>query len=768
MPTRPIVFFAVAVLLTSCKHSSSHYYDRANQLFSGGQYADAAINYRKAIQANASYGDAYAGLGLAELKLGHGPDAYRALSRAVELLPAREDIKVALADLILAAYLGDKQRPQRLYVQLTSLSDQLIAKDPKSYDGLRLKAYLAASDNHPEQALELFANANAARPGQPQMILAWTQVLFQTNQFEKGEKLALDLIRREKSYGPIYDLLYLRYLSTKRLDEAEKLLQMKVNNNPKDAAPVMQLASHYARAGRRAEMTATLQRLLGNPHDFPQAHLQAGDLYSRLQDWDEAIRQYEAGAKANPAERPIYLKKIANVWLSQGKGEQAAAVVDQLAKDQPSDEQVRAVRASLLLNTPAPEKVAIALAEFQDLVKKNPDNAVWHFNLGRAYAAKGNSDAAWTQFQEAIKRRKDYVQPRLALAEISQTKSDYKEALRHAGEALDLSPNLPAARLLRSAGLIGTANYAQARLELERLEKDYPQYREAQLELGSLDLTQKKFKQAEERFRKLYEQGQQDPRALAGLVETYYAQDDLEKAFRLLTEESRKSPGFDTAYSLLADVAVRLSRYEVALDAYRHLLTQNPESADLRLQMGSVYRLKGDIPEATASFETAVRLAPSDPYALTALAQTQALSGRQKDAVASYRRVLQIKPEYAPAMNNLAFLIAQTGGNLDEALNLAQQAIKKSPQQPNFADTLGWIYLKKGMTDAALQVFRTVAQKNPESASFHYHLGLALLRGGDKTKAKTELQIALSKKPSPEVYQSINEALVTVASGSAR
>ena len=764
MPIRPIACLAAAILLTSCKRSPIHYYDRANQLASSGQYADAAINYRKAIQANASYGDAYAGLGIAELKLGHGPEAYRALSRAVELLPARDDIKVSLADLMLAAYLGDKQRPRSLYLQLTRLSDQLTAKDPNSYDGLRLKAYLAASDNHPEQALELFTSANATKPGQPPMILAWTEILFQANQFEKGERLALDLIQRQKSYGPIYDLLYLRYLTTHRLDEAEKLLQLKVNNNPKEAAPILQLASYYARAGRRDDMTATLRRLLDNPRDFPQAHLQAGDLYSRLQDWDEAVRQYEAGATANPAERTIYRKKIANVWLSQGKGEQAAAVVDQLAKDQPSDEEVRAVRASLRLNTRAPEKVATALTEFQDLVKKTPDNAVWHFNLGRAYAAKGDLDAAWTQFQEALKKRKDYVQPLLALAEMSQTKSDYKEALRYSGETLDLNPNLPAARLLRCAALIGIANYAEGRLELERLAKDFPQFREAQLQLGSLELAQKRFKQAEERFRKLYEQDHGDPRALAGLVETYSAEHDLEKAFTLLTEESKKSPESDAARSLLADVAISLSRYDVALDAYRNLLTRNPGSAELRLQMGSVYRLKGDLPEAIASFETAARLAPGNQNAWTSLAQAQTLSGRRKDAVASYRRALQIKPD-PTAMNNLAFLIAETGGDIEEALNVAQQALKKSPQQPNFADTLGWIYLKKGMVDAALQVFRNVAQKNPENASFHYHLGLALLRGGDRVKANNELQIALSKKPSPEVHQGINEALVTVASG---
>src|SRR5438477_10300956 len=59
-----------------------------------------------------------------------------------------------------------------------------------------------------------------------------------------------------------------------------------VSNNPKEAAYALQLASYYAMAGQREKMRSALQRLLDNPQDFPDARLQVGAFYSRLQEWD--------------------------------------------------------------------------------------------------------------------------------------------------------------------------------------------------------------------------------------------------------------------------------------------------------------------------------------------------------------------------------------------------------------------------------------------------------------------------------------------------
>ena len=242
---RSIGLLTLTLLLASCHRNSSYYVSHGDKFYATGKYADAVLNYRKAIQSDASSGEAHAGLGLTELKLGQSRDAYRDLTRAVELLPNRGDIKVTLGDLITTGYFGDNRRPKILHDQLSKLADQLIPQDP--FDALRFKGYLAASDNDPAAAEQYFEKANAIQPMKPGLIFAWAQVLFLTNQFEKGERLALDFLQKDQSYAPIYELLANRYVKSNRPAEAEKLLAGRVRENPKDPDARLRLASFSTR-----------------------------------------------------------------------------------------------------------------------------------------------------------------------------------------------------------------------------------------------------------------------------------------------------------------------------------------------------------------------------------------------------------------------------------------------------------------------------------------------------------------------------------------
>jgi tetratricopeptide (TPR) repeat protein len=749
----------LCLLFSSCHRSAEYYTSRGDKLYAEGKYADAALTYRKATQARASSGEAYAGLGLTELKLNQWREAYSHLSRATDLLPARDDLKKTLGDLITAGYFADRQRPKGLHDQLTKVSDQLMQKDP--FDALRFKAYVAVSDNDVAAAEQYFEKANAIKPMQPVLVFAWCQMLFLTNQFEKGEKLGLDLIQKDKGFSPMYELLANQYVRAHRPDDAEKLLATSVKENPKDADSRLRLADFYARMQRREQMNATLHGLLDNPQDFPHAHMNVGDFYAGLQDWDNAIREYQAGIKTDPKEQTAYLKKITNVYLTQGKGAEASAVVHEIMKNEPANEEASGVNASLLLEGGTPEKLDSALAEFQKLAKQSPENPVWHYNLGLTYRAKKETQAAQGQFEEAIKLKRTYVPPRVALAEMSLERNAYRDALRYADQALALQPNLPKAMLYRSEGLMGTGNYSDARAQLERLEQIAPGDPETELQFGLLNLAEKRYKDAEERFRNVYEHDQRDPQALIGLVRTIMAEGHPDVAYRFLSDESNKPPYSDTTHLLLADTAAHLTKYEVAVDEYRHLLEKHPKSADLYMRIASAYRAKGETEKAIASLRTAIELNPAEPGALPLLASMLEGAGSKLEAIPYYRRAVNAQPNNLTLLNNLAFLMADVGGNLDEALELSQRVVKQAPQQADFADTLGWIYLKKGMTEAARGVFSNLTLKYPDNATFRYHLGLAMLQRGDKVQARKALEVALSKHPSADVSKGIQQALVS-------
>ena len=742
----------------SCGRSPLGYLEKGNRYFAAGNYNDAALNYRKALQKDPRFGEAQYRLGLTELKRRNNREAYAALSAAAELLPERADVQTTLANLLLPTYLGDKRRPTAIYTQLSKLSDRLLARNPKSYDGLRIKANLVWADGRLKEAAELFGKANAIQPMQKDLVPAWTQALFQAGQFGEGERLAKEFLEAHKDAGQIYDILYLHYRSQKRLADAENIVKAKVANNPKEIDFALQLASYYAANGKREQMAATLQPL-SNPQEFPNTYLKLGDFYGAHQDWAEALRLYEEGVRTDPKQKTIYRRRIADAWLSQGKGEEAAGVVAEILKDQPNDEGARAVKASILVKS---GKLDAGIKEFQDLVAKSPDNALWRYTLGRALAVKGDLDGARAQLQESIKRRPDFLPPRVALAEVSRLKRDYAQTVKSADEILAVNANLPGVRLLRVVGLIGQRQFSQARSELTNLEKEYPREREVQYELASVDLAEGKFPSAESRFQKLYSDGKGAPTALAGLVETYRAEHRLDKAMALLTDEMKKSPNSDTVRSLLGDVAMQSGKYDLALEQYQFLKAKDARSLQLQMRLGLLYEVRKDYPKAIASFQAAKELAPRDPSANSALADALRLGGRTPEAIDGYRSALALDPDDPGVMNNLAYLLLDGDGKIEEAQSLAERAVQKDPANPHFADTLGLVYLKKKLWDSALHVFQNLAQKYPDNPTFRYHYGLALVESGQKARAKVELEAALTKRPSEDVRQGIETAITRV------
>jgi len=744
---------ACFVALSACTNKES-YLARGNKLFEAGNYADASINYRKAIQKDPRFGEAYYRLGLTALKLGDANQAYTALTQAVELVPDNDDAKEKLGDLCLAFYLRDPRHPQKLYDQITRLAEQLLARNPNSFDGLRFKAVMARTDRKLEEAIALFRKALLAKPADPALTTALADTLHQNGQSREAEAVALDLVARNKTYGPVYDQLYIWYLQANRIGEAENVLKTKVSNNPKHAEYILELAAHYSRLHKPAEMNAALARLLDNPKDFPKGRFQVGEFYMNIRNFPEAIRYFQQAAQANPQDHIACQKRITDALMAQGKKAEATSLVEQILKEQPKDESALRVRAGLWLDSGKPENVDKALRELTALSALHPEDASLWFQMGLANRLKGDPETAKKQFQEAIAKRKDYVDARFQLTAISLSQHRANEALQQASEILSLRPNDPRARLLHAVASFSSGNLPSARAELTRLVGDFPQYVEPKLELGLLALSEKKYQEAREIFGRL---GGNDPRAVSGLAAVSSSERQFAKAIEVLNGALQKSPDSQMLREQLANTAVAAGQYDLAIAEFKKLVSSQSKSAILQLRLGQAYDLKGDYNSAIACYREAQALSPQDQGSRFMLAATLAKTGHTDEAQTQYRTLLKSHPDNWLAMNNLAYLLAETGGDLDEALSLAQRAAQKFPSQSHFSDTIGYVYLKKGMHDNAVRTFSGLVQKYPNNPTFHYHLGMALLETGDKAAAKNELGAALANHPSEDEAAKIRE-----------
>src|SRR5579871_1801680 len=286
------LFALFALATVACSHSARYYVDRGNARSKAGKYEEAWLEYRKAIQKDPRAGEAYYRAGLVAIQLRKGNDAYQALRTAEDMLPERDDVKVTLGNVVLEGYLASPQRPQKLYDDLTRIAQDLLSKNPNSFDGLRFQAAIAVTDGKLEQADELYRKANTVRPMQPEVVLPWVQALLKAKRYQDAEKVGFELIHEHKDVGQMYRLLYAGFTESNRPAEAENILKLQIANNPRDANAVLELARHYERQQRISERDSTLKILLDNRDRFPQAEANIGDYYAANRNWNEAYREY--------------------------------------------------------------------------------------------------------------------------------------------------------------------------------------------------------------------------------------------------------------------------------------------------------------------------------------------------------------------------------------------------------------------------------------------------------------------------------------------
>jgi tetratricopeptide (TPR) repeat protein len=760
----PLLLLVLASCSSDPKALAQRYVDNGNKFFAKAKYKEAGLMYRKAIAKSPLSGEAYYRMGLTDLKLGGLGEAVQMFRRAADLQPENTDAKVQLANIFLfAATQNAKQAPQFL----KEASDQ-ADKLGDSFDGLRISGQIALLEGDFKAAVTKLGQANQLKPNSSDVVLAYFEALVRNNQKDVGEKLVRDLIDHEKTFSPAYDALYFQYMRDRQFDDGERILKLKVENNPKSPNYLLQLATHYALpiVNRRADMDAVI-RTMTDEKQFPDGHLMAGDFYFfRLREFELAKQQYEAGVAALPKDKDVYQKRLVELYATTGSNAEANRLVDVLLKQNPKDTDAIAMRAALLLTSGKKEQVDQAATDLQGLVSKNPNNYLLRFNYARALVAQNKLEPARLQLEDAIKERTDFVAARELLARIYLVKPDAAKALQAADDLLQYDPKNLTGHLTRSAALLALNDIDKAREELDKIAKLFPDNPDARYQVGVLAWQDKDYKKAEQTFGALYRENH-DNRGLLGITETLAAQNRMDDAIKEMDKAIVAQPDRQDLKLSRANLYVRAQRYDEAIATFKGLLDKQlslpvdkrPNLADLYFRLGETYRRKGDINVAADMFRKSSQAAPNSTLPLVQLGLILETIGPADQAKAVYEQILKLDPNEWRALNNLAYRKAEEGQDLDSALTMAQHARQIQPNVTAVADTLGWIYIKKNMSGEAERIFKDLVDKDPANATFHYHYGQALKQKGDKSSARHEFEAALKDKPSKEEAGKIQDEL---------
>jgi len=780
MPAKAALLLLLPLLLclVSCSRDPASLVATGNKYFDRGKYKEASIMYRRALQKDRRFAEAWYRLGLVDARLDDWRDALSAYQRAVQLNPKNSDAVSRLADLYLANYVLSQSHPKESLDETKDLVKTLLQRDPNSYDGLRLAGYIAVAEKNPAEAQRDFEGANRVRPWQPAVVQILCQIYATTGRGPDGEALAKGMIEHNKQYGPVYDFLVRYYLSEKRTGDAEAVLQQKIANNPRAGVYVVQLARFYEFAGHPDSAEAAIKRMTGDLSAYPNAWMLAGEYYLMSNQTDAALQAFTAGEKADAKNKAAYRKRQVEVLLLKRQYADASRLADQVARENPDDPEAVALRATIGIQSGKRDQVQRAIDDLGPLIGKYPNvqaTPMLRYHLARAYAMKADMDAGDA---DPTKRAKDldlariqldqafqggrfvYTPARLLLAHVEMERKEFPRVTEIADDILKTEPENLRARLLRTEALSNLGENEKAEAELRQVLAINPNIGEAQLQLAKVLVAQKKYPEAEALFARF----QNDPRAFIDYIALKILEGHQDEAIQILKQRLSAQPNNQTLRFALGNVQARAGRYDDAISNFRKILSDNPNmnpaaKAELYTGIGGVQYQKGDLNAALASLTEASNLAPNSSGPITQIALIYDQSGRTEQARVAYENALKLDPDNAQAMNNLAYLKAQEQVDLDRALTLAERARKKLPDKPDVEDTLAFVYVRKNLTDEALRMMRDLVGRYPTNPLYHYHLALALFQKGDKLSAKKELSTALTLKPSAADQARIRELM---------
>jgi tetratricopeptide (TPR) repeat protein len=447
---------------------------------------------------------------------------------------------------------------------------------------------------------------------------------------------------------------------------------------------------------------------------FPQSQeanryaLQILVLLNRLPETVEPLRA--AIQLADPGERSAILASVPRLYARVADRKAAAAVVEQ------------------------------ALADAMQ--NKDTAAAAWTA-VGRLRLAAGSPAGAIEAVKRAQAVNPQAEAPALLALEMVDPKQPQAEALFK--QYLAGKP-LPELRMAYARVLVDGQRYSEAGEQVKAVTAQRPDYPEAWLVQGTLQLQDNQDGAAEaslKHYLELAPAQKSDEQRRAGEAQAYLNLSRIaekRKDYALANawlDKIRDPQDLVAAQQRRASILARQGKLDEARKLIRGLPERDP--GDARLKMLAEVQLLRDNKQYKAAFDVLGKANAKEPFDAD-LVYDQAMIAEKMGDIAEMERLLRLviarQPDYHHAYNALGYSFAERNTRLPEAKELIQKALSYAPDDPFISDSLGWVEFRMGNKAEALRILDAAYKAKPD-ADIAAHLGEVLWSLGQRDRAQS-------------------------------
>jgi len=223
-------------------------------------------------------------------------------------------------------------------------------------------------------------------------------------------------------------------------------------------------------------------------------------------------------------------------------------------------------------------------------------------------------------------------------------------------------------------------------------------------------------KEAEHYFRKSVEQNPGFVNALNNLgillardKKTGEALGLFKKALEINPDLAQTHMNIGLAYSLEKN-------YEKGIFHIKESIRLNPQYTSATYNLALILMEKGDLEEGTLYLKKTLALDPSQPEVCLKLGEAYNKLGKIRDAIGAYESALRLIPDLPIALSNLAIIYSSSKDpgikDQDKAIALAERACRlNSYKSARFLMVLGTVYAENGRLEDSLKTLKTALER---------------------------------------------------------
>ncbi|MGH7977893.1 MAG: tetratricopeptide repeat protein [Limisphaerales bacterium] len=693
----------------------------------------AADDFHRAIAFDPNFSEAYTALGsvfLSKKDLKHADGAFQKAARLAPIWSGNglhyAQFKVLVGDTVAGEWL---------------LKD-MVSTNPLYFPAWTALAQLSASQNDCSNAMALVANVLNRDPRNFNALLIQGRIeLLQ----RRPAGAVADYKQMAELYPDEPSVLYAlaqSYLANNQTNQADAALSRALDLNSDFTDAILLRAETEIARGNPALAIVTLNALVRRHPLLPRALLLLAQAYRAQGVPDRAIDIYRTLEDSYPGEARVPVL-LGTLLFQQNQLDSARAQFLIALRIQP--DYVPAIEQ--LVNLDLTEKqYTAALQRVEQLVVRDPNQAVSQLLLGATLAAGGETNKAESALTKAIKLQPDSQAAYLLLARLYTQAGQSRKALQQLEMALNTDPNDLTATMLEGIIYDSLADYENARDAYKKIVAAAPDNAAALNNLACLYADH--FNQLDKAYplaRRARDFDPSNPYIADTLGWILYRRGEYTPALVALRESAAKLPSIPEIQFHLGMASYMAGYDSDAITAFKRALQLNlefPEKDDCRQRLAIL-----TIEPEHAAASTRVWLEKwtvshgGDPIAFARLAAIYQSNGMTNKALAADQAILAHNPQDIFALANLAQLYAATDPT--KACSFAKSAYEASSGDPGIAHLYGDLAFKTGDYSWALTLLQLAAQAQPRNSEVLFDLGQALYSVGKVSEAQTFAKEAL-------------------------